>query len=91
MGMGVLAGAEVSNAIVYGRYPASAPLLVVGLAWATIMAARAEWRLCGSGLAAAAVGAGAAASANSAPPNCPAAKTSAVLKISRRRTMSLES
>jgi hypothetical protein len=58
--MGVLAGAGVSNAIVYGRYPASAPLLVAGLAWAAVMAARAEWRLCGSGLAAAAVGAVAA-------------------------------
>jgi hypothetical protein len=58
--MGVLAGAGVSDAIVYGRYPASAPLLVVGLAWAAVMAARTEWRLCGSGLAAAAVGAAAA-------------------------------
>jgi hypothetical protein len=55
--MAVLAGAGVSDAIVYGRYPAGAPLLVVGLAWASIMAARAEWRLGASGLAAAAVGA----------------------------------
>jgi hypothetical protein len=58
--MGVLAGAGVSDAIVYGRYPASAPPLIVGLAWAAIMAARSEWRLAGSGLAAAAVGAVAA-------------------------------
>jgi hypothetical protein len=55
--MAVLAGAGVSDAIVYGQYPAGAPLLVVGLAWASIMAARAEWRLGASGLAAAAVGA----------------------------------
>jgi hypothetical protein len=55
--MAVLAGAGVSDAIVYGRYPAGAPLLVVGVAWASIMAARAEWRLGASGLAAAAVGA----------------------------------
>jgi hypothetical protein len=54
--MGVLAGAGVSDAVVYGRYPASAPLLVVGLAWAAIMAARGQWRLAGCGLAAAAVG-----------------------------------
>jgi hypothetical protein len=58
--MGVLAGAGVSDAIVYGRYPASAPLLLVGLAWASIMAARGEWRLGASGLAAAVVGAVAA-------------------------------
>lgn len=58
--MGILAGAGVSDAIVYGRYPTSAPLVVVGLAWAAVMAGRAEWRLGGSGLAAAAVGAVAA-------------------------------
>jgi hypothetical protein len=55
--MGALAGAGVSNAIVYGIYPATVPLMVVGLAWAGIMAARADWRACGSGLAAAVVGA----------------------------------
>lgn len=54
--IGPLAGAGVSNAIVYGLYPATAPLIIVGLAWAGIMAARADWRACGSGLAAAAVG-----------------------------------
>jgi hypothetical protein len=58
--MGVMAGAGVSDAIVYGRYPASAPPLIVGLAWAAIMAARSEWRLAGIGFAAAAVGAVAA-------------------------------
>jgi hypothetical protein len=55
--MGALAGAGVSDTIVYGLFPATAPLIVAGLAWAGIMAARADWRACGSGLAAAAVGA----------------------------------
>jgi hypothetical protein len=55
--MGALAGAGVSRAIVYGLYPATVPLIVVGLAWAAIMAARASWRSCGTGLAVAAVGA----------------------------------
>jgi hypothetical protein len=54
--MGILAGAGVSNAIVYGLYPATAPLIVAGLAWAGIMATRADWRACGSGLAAAVLG-----------------------------------
>jgi hypothetical protein len=58
--MGVLAVAGVSDAVVYGRYPASAPLVVVGLAWAAVMSTRAEWRLCACGLAAAVVGVGAA-------------------------------
>ncbi len=55
--MGALAGAGVSRAIVYGLYPATVPLMVAGLAWAGIMAARANWRACGTGLAVAAVGA----------------------------------
>jgi hypothetical protein len=58
--MGVMAGAGVSNRIVYGLYPATVPVILAGLAWAGVMAARADWRACGSGLAAAAVGAGAA-------------------------------
>lgn len=58
--MGVMAGAGVSDGIVYGRYPASAPLLLVGAAWAAIMSSRREWRLAASGLAAAIVGAVAA-------------------------------
>ena len=57
MVLGALAGAGVSPAIVYGVYPITVPLIVVGLAWAGIMAARAEWRRCGTGLAVAAVGA----------------------------------
>ena len=55
--MGALAGAGVSKAFVYGTYPATVPLMAAGLAWAGIMAARASWRACGSGLAVAAVGA----------------------------------
>jgi hypothetical protein len=55
--MGALAGAGVSRAIVYGLYPATVPLIVAGLAWAGIMAARANWRACGTALAVAAVGA----------------------------------
>ena len=54
--MGALAGAGVSRAIIYGLYPATVPLIVAGLAWAGIMAARASWRSCGTGLAVAAVG-----------------------------------
>jgi hypothetical protein len=55
--MGALAGAGVSHTYVYGQYPATVPLIVVGLAWAGIMAARDSWRVCGTGLAVAAVGA----------------------------------
>ena len=55
--MGVLAGAGVSHPVVYGLYPATAPLIVAGLAWAGIMAARKAWRACGTGLAVAVVGA----------------------------------
>jgi hypothetical protein len=54
--MGVLAGAGVSRAIVYGLYPTTVPFMVVGLAWAGIMAARANWRSCRTGLAVAVVG-----------------------------------
>lgn len=55
--MAAMAGAGVSDRIVYGLYPASAPLIVAGLAWAAIKAARGDWRACVEGLAAAAVGA----------------------------------
>ncbi len=55
--MGALAGAGVSHAYVYGQYPVTVPLIVAGLAWAGIMAARAHRRACGTGLAVAAVGA----------------------------------
>ncbi len=58
--MGVLIATGASDAIVYGLYPATAPLIVGGLGWAGIMAAQADWRACGSGLTAATVGAVAA-------------------------------
>jgi hypothetical protein len=55
--MGVLIGAGVSDRVVYGLYPVSAPLIVAGLAWAGIMAARADWRKFGTALAVAVTGA----------------------------------
>ncbi len=58
--MGALAGAGVSDAIVYGLYPAAVPLIAAGLAGAGIMAARANWRPFGTALGVAAVGAVAA-------------------------------
>ncbi len=50
--MAALAAAGVS----YSLYPTTV-LIVPGLAWAAIMAARSGWRSCGTGLAVAAVGA----------------------------------
>jgi hypothetical protein len=55
--MGALAGAGVSREIVYGWYPVTVPLMVAGVGWAGIMAARANWRACGTALAVAVVGA----------------------------------
>ncbi len=55
--MGALAGTGVSDAFIWGIYPVAVPLIVVGLAWAGIMAVRADWRACGTGLAVAIVGA----------------------------------
>jgi hypothetical protein len=55
--MGALAASGASHGFVYGVYPATVPLIVVGLAWAAVMAIRADWRRCGAGLAVAAVGA----------------------------------
>lgn len=49
--MEALAGARVSPVIVYGWYPVAVPLIVAGLAWAGIMAARANWRSCVTALA----------------------------------------
>jgi hypothetical protein len=57
--MGVLIGAGVSDRIVYGLYPAAAPLLIAGLGWAAVTAARANWRQFGAAIVIAAVGAGA--------------------------------
>jgi hypothetical protein len=55
--MGPMAIAGVSNAVVYGLYPVTVPLIVAGLAWAGITAARADWGGCGAGLAVAVTGA----------------------------------
>ena len=49
--------AGVSNAVVWGWYPVTVPLIAAGLAWAGIMAARADWLNCGAGLATAVTGA----------------------------------
>jgi hypothetical protein len=54
--MAVMAGAGVSDAVIYGTYPVAVPLIAAGLAWAAITAARADWRRCGTGLAAAVTG-----------------------------------
>jgi hypothetical protein len=55
--MGPMAGAGVSDAVVWGWYPVTVPLIAAGLAWAVITAARADWRECGAGLAVAVTGA----------------------------------
>jgi hypothetical protein len=55
--LGAMAGAGISDRIVYGLYPAAAPLLIAGVAWAGVMAARANWVSSGAGLAVAVVGA----------------------------------
>jgi hypothetical protein len=55
--MGAMAGAGVSDAIVYGTYAIGAPLIAAGLALAVITAVRADWRRCGVGLAVAVTGA----------------------------------
>lgn len=55
--MAVLAIDGVSNAIVYGWYPISAPLILSGLAWGAMMAARAHWRSAGTAVAVTIVGA----------------------------------
>ena len=55
--MAPMAIAGVSNAVVWGLYPVTVPLIAAGLAWAGIMAARADWRNCGAGLATAVTGA----------------------------------
>lgn len=55
--MGPMASDGVSNAVVYGTYPVTVPLITAGLAWAGISAARADWLNCGIGLATAVTGA----------------------------------
>ena len=54
---GALHHAGASHAIVYGIYPAAAPLVIVGSAAAAHMAAKENWRWLGFALAAVAIGA----------------------------------
>jgi hypothetical protein len=53
--MGALEVAGASHAIVYGVYPATGPLMIVGLTTAAWSAAREEWRTFGATLAVAIV------------------------------------
>jgi hypothetical protein len=55
--IGALAGTGVSPAVVYSLIPLTVPLILAGLAWAGINAARADWRSCGDGAGVAVVGA----------------------------------
>jgi hypothetical protein len=55
-GMFVLAGAGVSNSIAFGLYPAAAPLIVCGLAWAILKATQGMRRGVVTGLAAVVIG-----------------------------------
>jgi|SRR5450755_547625 uncharacterized protein YybS (DUF2232 family) len=55
--IGALAGTGVSPAIVYSLIPLTVPLILAGLAWAGINAARADWRPCGAGAGVAVAGA----------------------------------
>lgn len=59
--LGLLAGYGVSHSIVYGVYPAAAPLVAVGLAWAGIMARRGNWLAVAESLALVLVGVAAVA------------------------------
>jgi hypothetical protein len=54
---GALYHAGASHAIVYGIYPAAAPLIIVGSAAAAYFAARQDWRIMGFALAAVAIAA----------------------------------
>jgi hypothetical protein len=54
--LGILPGAGVSDSIAYGIYPAAVPLIAAGVTWAGMMAARRNWRPCGTAAAAAVVG-----------------------------------
>jgi hypothetical protein len=53
--MGALYHAGVSRTIVYGLYPATAPLMIIGLVAAASAAAREDWPMAGSTLAVAVV------------------------------------
>lgn len=58
--MGALYHAGASHAIVYGLYPATAPLMILGLVGAALAAAQENWRAFGTTLFIAAVAAGSA-------------------------------
>jgi hypothetical protein len=55
--LGVMIGAGVSNGIVYGLYPAAAPLIVAGGGWAILKAVQRNWRQAATAAAAAVIGA----------------------------------
>ena len=57
---GALDHAGASHAIVYGLYPATAPLMIVGLVGAAIAAAREDWPVFGAALTVAVVAVGGA-------------------------------
>jgi hypothetical protein len=58
--MGALYHAGASKAIVYGLYPATAPLLILGLVGAALTATYEDWRAFGAALTVAVVAAGSA-------------------------------
>ncbi len=58
--MGALYHAGASRAIVYGLYPATGPLMIVGLVGAALAAGRQDWRSFGTTLAVALIAAGSA-------------------------------
>jgi hypothetical protein len=55
--LGARASAGVSHSVVYGLYPATVPLIAGGLGWAAIMAVRGNWRVAGTALGCAVIGA----------------------------------
>jgi len=55
--IGALAGTGVRPVIVYSLIPLTVPLILAGLAWAGINAARADWRPCAVGIGVAVTGA----------------------------------
>lgn len=58
--MGALYHAGASHAIVYGLYPATGPLMILGLVGAALSAGRQDWRSFGTTLAVALIAAGSA-------------------------------
>jgi hypothetical protein len=54
---GVMAGAGVSDSVIYGFYPVTVPLIAAGLGWAAVSAVRADWLAGSTGIAVAVTGA----------------------------------